>query len=298
MKEWSRDIGGDILKAALLTWDIDHKTPYELIRIGSNMLFKLKNLGYVVRISRPGVDLDSATKRLEFVRALNQQDFPAIRLVPEHPPLILSNCHVTLWHLETALSQEINWGDFGKLIKDFQEAGQTVQVELPRHDPFEKIRERLDDIEERGLLEREDLAYFRAQHDRLKELYTSYKAVLKTSVIHGDAHVGNVIPTKKGLLLCDFDEVSIGPQEYDLVMSAVGTIRFNYDMKNFQALSSAYGYNILEDPQADILIQIRELTMMSWLCQNKGQSKTIDKEIAHRLNTVKNGDRYALWHPM
>lgn len=302
MKEWSLDIAEGLLKTALIKWELPYDTEYELVRLGSNAIYKLKDYNYVVRISKPDLNIDILELRHQFIEELGQTGFPLIRMVKDYPRLVLSGCHVVAWHYEYDMRKNVDWIEFGELIKRFQSESNDLlkksDLNLPKHNPFQKVRERLSYIKERDLLEEADLKYFFSQCERLEKLYADYVPVLGMSAIHGDAHTGNVITTDKGLVLCDFDEIAIGPKEYDLVPAASIITRFNIDMKNFEKLSEVYGYNLLEDPQADVLVQIRELTMTTWLCQNKGISKLIDREIAYRLETIRKGDRYALWTPM
>ena len=55
-----------------------------------------------------------------------------------------------------------------------------------------------------------------------------WSPLIPPGVIHGDAHLGNLIASQTGPVLCDFDATSIGPREWDLTPAAVGTLRFDY----------------------------------------------------------------------
>ncbi len=132
-------------------------------------------------------------------------------------------------------------------------------------------------------------------HD-LEADYKSFKSDLGVSIIHGDAHPGNVISSNNKLFLCDFDSISVGELEWDLVVPAMAIYRFGLEKAVFDNFSKSYGYNILSHPHANTVLKIRELGTIAWLCLNHGLSDEINLEINHRLQTLKNNDETALWN--
>ncbi|MFI0794518.1 phosphotransferase family protein [Micromonospora rubida] len=59
--------------------------------------------------------------------------------------------------------------------------------------------------------------------DRLEPRLAALRRATEGQLIHGDAHVGNLLREPSGrVVLCDFDATCIGPRQVDLVAVAVG----------------------------------------------------------------------------
>jgi Ser/Thr protein kinase RdoA (MazF antagonist) len=114
---------------------------------------------------------------------------------------------------------------------------------------------------------------------------------LGVGVIHGDANFGNVLCLPDhDLLIIDFDEISIGPREWDLVPELVTHRRFAMSDADHQSFMDGYGYNVGATPDAPTFIALREMGMTTWLLQQYGADETIDTEIRHRIATITDKD--------
>lgn len=67
---------------------------------------------------------------------------------------------------------------------------------------------------------------------------------LPTAVVHGDAHLSNVIPGPEGPVLCDFDSCAIGPPEWDLTPVAVADVRFSRPPAHQRDFIETYGFDV------------------------------------------------------
>jgi hypothetical protein len=95
--------------------------------------------------------------------------------------------------------------------------------ELPWMTPLLAVPHALAELEAvPGLLEQEDVDRARAEWDVLGGLLTSraeFEAVFPSATIqaiHGDAPSYNVIPSADGVLWSDFEDVTLGPPEWDM----------------------------------------------------------------------------------
>src|SRR5258707_597388 len=74
---------------------------------------------------------------------------------------------------------------------------------LPGWAPLDDVRRRLSDAE--GLADA-DRDFLLTRADELAEQLAAVRFELPTAVVHGDAHLGNLIRARDGrILLCDFD---------------------------------------------------------------------------------------------
>jgi aminoglycoside phosphotransferase (APT) family kinase protein len=114
---------------------------------------------------------------------------------------------------------------------------------------------------------------------------------LAPGVIHGDAHVGNLIARR----LCDFDSVSIGPREWDLVPLAHSATRFGDPPEPYHEFATAYGFDLTTSPVWPILRDVRELQLVTSVLDKLSGRPEVAQILGHRLRTYLAGDHSAIW---
>ena len=100
------------------------------------------------------------------------------------------------------------------------------------------------------------LTYLTAELADLESALTRLDGIeplVAPGLLHGDAHLGNLIAAPVGPLICDFDSTAVGRREWDLIPAAVGTHRFGYTPDVRQGLARAYGLGITTWPGLDAL---------------------------------------------
>jgi hypothetical protein len=189
----------------------------------------------------------------------------------------------------------------------------TLPVELPRWDPIAKARDRIARVEtlpERamGELRRwasvvvgvpldEILSRLRYRADELAVAVEAVTWTLPWSVIHGDAHAGNLLFDRAGaVVICDLDSVAVGPPEWDLVPAAHGAVRFGESPTRHRALAAAYGLDVTACPAWDALRQIRKLQLMTSVIADLSGRPDVADELGHRLRTGLANDDVSQWH--
>ncbi|MCO1581400.1 aminoglycoside phosphotransferase family protein [Crossiella sp. SN42] len=264
-----------------------------LIRFVNNAVFQLLAHPVVVRI----VLSPSLRYRADnVVRAANwlaEHEVPAVRLLPGLPQPLHVNGHVaTLWQAVPEVGQATGL-ELAQLLKRLH-ALPAPPGELPRWDPLADVRRRLADAEELDAGDREFL------ETRCAELEAELAAMeyhLPQGVIHGDAHVGNVISTPIGPLLCDLDSVCLGPREWDLTPLAVGKLRFRHTGDRYRQLSRAYGFDVTKWPGFPVLRQVRELKLTTGVLSILRSNPDVRTELAKRMQSFRSGDTRARWTP-
>src|SRR5699024_2304525 len=142
------------------------------------------------------------------------------------------------------------------------------------------------------------------QRDQLREAHRDLatrlpttKPVLGTHVIHGDANIGNILATPRGVVLFDLDGICWGPPEWDLVLTALyrDMVRRREDaVAGVLQLSAFYitcweGYPLYK--------QIRDPRMTTWLGPNGRENPEIDAEIDRRVSDLADPRRPREWNP-
>jgi Ser/Thr protein kinase RdoA (MazF antagonist) len=83
------------------------------------------------------------------------------------------------------------------------------------------------------------------------------------SIVHGDAHPGNVVVTAQGPVLVDFDLAGVGLASWDLTVAIVHHRRFGMPSRTLSAALRAYGTDPRGHPGFDTLARLQELLYLS-----------------------------------
>ena len=171
-----------------------------------------------------------------------------------------------------------------------------MPFESPTHDPFGAVRRAIDaslsidDDDRRWLLER---------CDTLSEAYYERtEFALPYGLIHADAHRGNMIRTRDGFLLCDWDGVCAGPREIDLIPTLQGIRgRFGLTERQRSNFSEADpGHDA--DKMGGLPGAARHAGSPAPLCCATPTAYRMARdELRLRLASLRAGDD-RLWHPL
>ncbi|MBX6388430.1 MAG: aminoglycoside phosphotransferase family protein [Frankia sp.] len=263
----------------------------ELLRFGENALFTFRERGLILRVARPEADPKAVGRTVEFVRRLAARGMPVSEPVEVEElaqPVVTSTGIVTLWALhEVDPACRVSATELGGLVRRFHELAATDVELVGPWEPFALIDPRLAAAERDGI-ESTLTGPLVELREELAAAVSGLDSELGVGVIHGDMHYGNVLclPGRR-LLLIDFDQVSRGPLEWDLVPNLVTARRFGLAAAEYDAFSAAYGYDLRSSPHADVLVRLRELGMVSWLLQQFGLSADVDAEIRLRVATIR-----------
>ncbi|USQ75674.1 phosphotransferase enzyme family protein [Ornithinimicrobium cryptoxanthini] len=103
-------------------------------------------------------------------------------------------------------------------------------------------------------------------------------------LLHGDAHIGNLVWLRDSARFIDLDDLCTGPREFDLAPSLVSYHRFHRDDRLWSDFRAGYG----DDPDwelAERLTVVREATMNTWLATLWAYDSAAQTELLHRIDT-------------
>ncbi len=187
---------------------------------------------------------------------------------------------------------------FGHLLYELHALTDSYEGvdELPRWAPIDHIAERLAQARgERSFLALDDIVLLEFWMERLASELVALPWALRPGLLHGDAHTGNVLNTSSGPVVIDFDLISFGPREWDLVPTAVSSLRFRADRASVESFGSGYGFDIMSWQGWPTLKRLRELYMTSWLVTVAATPER-QAEVRHRLEYWREPDEGAVWH--
>jgi aminoglycoside phosphotransferase (APT) family kinase protein len=252
----------------------------EPIRLGENALFRLPG-DVVARITRPG-QLAAATREVLIAQWLAEHDVPAVRALKDiGQPVQVGDRAVTFWE-ELPPHRHGTPAEVATAIRRLHDLPVPSDVPFAALDPFVRLSERIDAAR---TLTGTDLNWLRECLASLQARYAELPAGLPHCVVHGDAWVGNVVATDDGqVVLLDLERCSVGPPEWDLVSTAIKHTSFNWiTAEDYRDFCDRYGHDVIDWPGFELLRDIRELRMASYVAQRAAENPDARAEASLRV---------------
>ncbi|MEU8007213.1 phosphotransferase [Catellatospora sp. NPDC049111] len=267
-------------------------TGASLLRLTNNAVFALPAADVVIRIARTHRPDGRVVKGVTLARWFEQINAPTIRLAgPDQQPLLVDGLQATIWRYLPPTGP-LTPRDLGPVLKEFHALG-LPPFPLPFWNPVADSRRRLADAE--GLHDR-DRHTLEQWCDDLEPKLSELRQRQTPRLVHGDAHVGNLLRDGSRVVFCDFDPINTGPWQVDLVAVAVGEDRFGRPGAHRQ-LAESYGHDVREDPDWPLLRSARELKMIVAAVPLLASAPGVEQEFRTRLDTITNGDTSTRWTP-
>ncbi|WP_051326206.1 phosphotransferase [Glycomyces tenuis] len=265
----------------------------QVLHMANNAVYALPEAGIVVRITRSTKLHERIRKGARLGSWFAEVDAPTIRLHGStRQPLEYEGLLATVWDLIPPASAP-NADDLGNVLKEFHSLP-APDFDLPRWDPVGTARKRIADAE---ALEDDDRETLLTWCDRLEPEVDALITESAGSLVHGDAHVGNLLRRPDGrVVLCDFDSTCLGPSGVDLAAVAAAAIWFA-DTDEHARLAASYGRDITTDPAWPVLRDARELTFVVGGVPLMASTPGVAEEFKLRLESVMAGDTDASWTP-
>ncbi len=261
----------------------------QLIKYTNNAVYILPHENVVVRFGVGNLASQRAQHVTRIAQWLDQQEAPAVRLAGTHNPILFENCSATIWEQLEASNPDWSGADLADALRGWRTL--STPDGLKRWDPFSKARANLAMADG---LPAEDHSWLSQQWAETEAKYGEIYQSLDLGLLHGDAYIGNLLRRRDGrFVLCDFDETSVGPLDYDLVVAAVSAVRFGAT-RDHEELASKLGVDVTRSPSWPVLSRIRELVLVTSVIPDLSNRPDIARVHAHRLATLRSGET-ELW---
>ncbi|WP_215548044.1 phosphotransferase enzyme family protein [Amycolatopsis sp. CA-230715] len=265
----------------------------ELVRMGSNALFRLADRPVMARVGR---SVASSEKETAIASWLASYDFPSVRLAGDGRTHVgPAGMPVTFWEFIDSAEPSPTAAELGRVLCALHKLPPPFDLELPQFHPLAKLDRRIASI--RSISE-SDRDFLLLRKEELECDYSHLEFILGEGVIHGDAHRDNLMRDRSSgeVKLIDFEDFSIGPREWDFCIEAIGYDALRWITKrDYEDYVRASGFDALSWSGYKVIRRIRELTMTTWIAQQAGQSQKVDREIAKRLSDLRNDDTPRDW---
>ncbi|MFE9312657.1 phosphotransferase family protein [Streptomyces sp. NPDC006706] len=269
----------------------------ELLRLGSNAVYRLASLPIIVRIARdPGV-LPEMERAVGVARWLQTVDFPATR-VPAGTvqPVVVRGLVVTFWECVQEREEYATVGELADLLRRLHWLEEPESLSLPYFDPMAKLSASMDGL---NAVSEEDRSFLEERADKLAKEYDRLDFVLPFGMIHGDASIGNILRHRDGhAVLIDLDGFALAPREWDLIQTALFYDRYGWHSEaEYAEFVHRYGFDLMNWPGYETLADLRELMMVAWLGHQVGVSERSAAEFARRVRSLRTGKGREEWNP-
>jgi thiamine kinase-like enzyme len=267
-----------------------------LLRVGSNTVYKLTG-PVVVRISRPGADVEHARRTVAVARWLESANYPSIRVLDVDQPIVLDGHAITFWEsVSDGGDQYATVGEVAEVLVKLHRLVASDDLHLPTLERFEDAAKR---IQTNNWLTPDDRDFLTTMLASMRDRYSELEFVLPRGVVHGDANVGNVLHDYHGNpVVIDLDGFAIGPREWDLALTAVYYDSFGWHAREeYETFVRIYGFDIMQWPGYPTMRAVREFLMVTWVIQKAAESPRAATEARKRIAALRTGASRKDWQP-
>ncbi|MFE3016692.1 phosphotransferase [Streptomyces sp. NPDC059256] len=293
---FTAEAAGGVLVQACRAAGLD-STGAELLRLGSNAVYRLQTSPVIVRIARDRDALSNMSRVVRVARWLEAESFPATRVIPGlEQPFTVQGRVVTFWVSDQDHDEYADLTELGDLLRRFHWLEEPDSLGLPYYDPFGDVWDSLRSIH--GVSD-DDLSFLDERANKIQKEYDRLDWVLDFGMIHGDANVGNAIRNRSGKpLLIDLDGVSLAQREWDLVLTALYYERFGWHTKaEYDSFVYHSGFDLLNWPGYPVLADLRELKMTLWVGHQVTTDPKFATEFVRRVHALRTGGSRKDWQP-
>ncbi len=270
----------------------------EVLRLHSNAVFALPSADLVIRIAGNPDARERIADSVRITRWLSGHGFPCV--APANitgQPFTVQGKVVSAWRLEHTASRPPGTAtDLARLLRDLHE--RPLPADPPDHldNPLAGVAEAVSRTPE--AMTGEDQSWLMARIGELREQWQHLTFPHPPCLIHGDAHPNNLMRLSSGrVIIGDWDHVSVGPREWDLVQVHYFSRRFGHPAaQEIDGFTTAYGWDVRSWPGLDTLIAVREISGLSPYIRTATVNTFSRDELAHRLQTLRSADIKASWN--
>jgi aminoglycoside phosphotransferase (APT) family kinase protein len=270
-----------------------------LIHATVNATFRTSRPRTIVRIASSASLLPQVERVVALAHWLNEHGVAAVMPTEVKQPLVIDETdHIaTFWAYVPPTSPTPTAADLAVPLLELHSLGRPP-FNLPFFAPIATARQRLKEHAGPHLTVGQRV-WLEEHLSQLEQEFNNLDFALPTSVIHGDAYVGNVLRAPDGrAVLCDLDGMCIGPPEWDLVPELVASERYGRPQEGYDRLVDTYGFDPRTWCGLPVLRSVREVLVLTGVLPVLDSSLGIRREFQRRLASMIEGtDRHTRWTP-
>lgn len=166
-------------------------------------------------------------------------------------------------------------------------------VELPRWRPLRSLEASVRARSALAAIDSEEQRWLLDRIERVRQQLEDLDWPLGWGVIHGDAWVGNLLwdmaAGPSAAVLADWDSVSWGPREVDLIPSFHAARRYGRGHAWAQSFVDAYGYDLSDWEGFRTLLAMRDLVQIAGPLRRAPEEPALARALRQRLAGIRSG---------
>ena len=236
----------------------------DILQNGSTLVLRLTE----TLVARVVQDRDGPRQGTEWfarenaiARHLSAHGAPVIPLHPDLPPGPHEHlgCPLNFWEFVTRMDEVPDACEIGRTLRQCHEVMRTFPEKLPK---LAIVSESLSILDERVLFPDSTQQMLR---EHLSAALDSLGS-LPHQPLHGDAHMGNLMNTTRGLLWTDWEDTFAGPVEWDIASIIWNAKLLDGDEATVDAILTSYreAGGVIDDRVLDQCLIARAAVITAW----------------------------------
>ena len=168
--------------------------------------------------------------------------------------------------------------------------------------PLAPLSAALRDPDAASNLSAPDLDWLRGHVETVRAQVLALDSPLGHGIIHGDAWAGNLLwHTASGpdaVVIGDWDGVSIGPREVDLIPTWHAAVRYGRGEQWAKNFADIYGYDLATWDGFPSLLAMRDLVQLTGPLRRSHDGPTFAESLRQRMDGVRSGDLKGVWRAL
>jgi hypothetical protein len=275
-----------------------------LIHHYSNAIYLLPNESAIARIGEAiaaGVPADVVHKTVQWL--IQDRDFPATAPLDRAEPVRFRQTTVSFW---TYYPQPEGWSqptpsNLGRLLHQLH-AIDTAPTRLKRWTPLDSLQAAAGAPAARTVLEDDERLWLLSQISQIRHDLAELKWPLGHGIIHGDAWVGNLLrdaaKSPDATVLADWDGVSYGPREVDLIPTWHAAHRYGKGEAWSRAFIESYGYDLSAWRGFAQLMRMRDFVQLTGPLRRAADHREFMPVLRQRLDALRSNNVSMTWRAL
>jgi hypothetical protein len=265
-----------------------------LIHHYTNAVFHLPAENAVARITVRDSHPHAVTAHQLCAWLVHEHDYPATRPLPDVPAVTIAESIVTFWvyYPQPIPAPPATSSHLGSLLRRLHDLPDPPHP-LPDWRPLTSLEATLRTVGD-DVLPDADRAWLLAEVIDTRARLAALDWPLGTGLIHGDAWAGNLLwDTTAGVRRCllgDWDGLSRGPREIDLIPTWHAATRYGRGPAWAEAFTAAYGYDLAGWDGYPLLSRMRDLVQLTGPLRRTRPGTVFEDVLRQRLAGIRARD--------
>ena len=264
------------------------------LRSQSNETWLLPGPRVVVRMSLRADIAADAPRMMALVQWLVRNDLPVAPPWPPCPgPIALPGARVATFWKALEVPERRDYAALGHLLRQLHAAPLPADPALPTLDPVALASRILaEDVDRWGMRR----SYAKQRIAELADAVRDQAWPLAAGLLHGDAHIGNVLLDEGRPVLSDWDSMMVGNPGWDLVPTAVEPQRWRRSAAQYATFAAAYGHDVTTWDGYHHLRELAEWFLLAERIKVTAAVPRAGRNLRRQLATMRAGGEHLPWY--